>query len=226
MTPYNIGTYLKDLQDKLASGDTSEHTFRAPLENLIKSFEQNLEVINEPKRIKCGAPDLRVYRKKGAINQAVGYIEAKDIGTDLKQVVRTEQIKRYLAALPNFILTDYVDFIWFVDGKKRLQAAIADFEPAIPAVKANITYQKNFNQLIETFLAQPPIRIEKALELAKRMALLTRLICEVIEEAFIKGEASQFLTRIIHKKGSELSKGLDYIIVSQKTNQPLRRPLP
>ena len=63
--------------------------------------------------------------------------------------------------------------------------------------------------------------LEKAgLEKTKNWGVTNEEYFENLEEIWTK------LARIIHKKGSELSKGLDYIIVSQKTNQPLRRPLP
>jgi len=44
-------------------------------------------------------------------------VEAKDIDIDLRKVERLEQLKRYREALPNLILTDYLEFRWYVEGE-------------------------------------------------------------------------------------------------------------
>ena len=49
----------------------------------------------------------------------LGYIEAKDVGKDLDEVKRSDQMKRYFSALPNLILTDYLEFRWYVEGEHR-----------------------------------------------------------------------------------------------------------
>jgi hypothetical protein len=47
----------------------------------------------------------------------IGHLEAKDVGKDLDEVEKSEQMKRYLPALPNLILTDYLEFRWYVSGE-------------------------------------------------------------------------------------------------------------
>ena len=54
--------YTAALQATLATGEATEHSYRAALAALIAELEPGLQVINEPKRIACGAPDLAVYR--------------------------------------------------------------------------------------------------------------------------------------------------------------------
>jgi hypothetical protein len=80
---------------------------------------------NEPKRIACGAPDYVVTRD-GLI---VGYIEAKDVGKSLAETERTDQMKRYLRSLENLILTDYLEFRWYVSGVTRQTASLARLGP-------------------------------------------------------------------------------------------------
>jgi len=63
--------------------------------------------------IKEGAPDLKVSR---GTTITVGYIEAKNIGLDLDIIEKSDQIKRYLT-LPNLILTDFLEFRWYAEGK-------------------------------------------------------------------------------------------------------------
>jgi hypothetical protein len=44
----------------------------------------------------------------------IGYIEAKTIGVDLDKTQNSEQLQRYFRALDNVILTDYLEFRWYV----------------------------------------------------------------------------------------------------------------
>jgi len=61
------------------------------LKLLLEQLTTGLTVTNEPKRIACGAPDYIVTRKE----LPVGYIEAKDINTDLNSKVNKAQFDRY-----------------------------------------------------------------------------------------------------------------------------------
>jgi len=49
---------LQRVEQKLTSGDATEHTHRAALETLLETVGDSISAINEPKRIACGAPDL------------------------------------------------------------------------------------------------------------------------------------------------------------------------
>lgn len=75
--------------------------------------------------MECGAPDFVVSRKAAHGPVTVGYIEAKDVGKPLDEIEHSEQMRQYLAALPNLILTDYLEFRWYVDGERRLSARLA-----------------------------------------------------------------------------------------------------
>ena len=75
-----------------------------------------------------GAPDFKV--KKAAM--ILGYVEYKTIGENLDQVLKSDQMKGYMALSNNILLTDYLEFIWIKDakvnnGRKRI-AFPADLE--------------------------------------------------------------------------------------------------
>jgi hypothetical protein len=53
----------------------------------------------------------------------IGYVEAKDIGVPLREAERSEQLRRYLASLDNLILTNYLEFRWYLKGKRQLKRA-------------------------------------------------------------------------------------------------------
>lgn len=186
-----IREYLQALREKLAAGDATEHTHRSTLEALVKSFDQKLQVTNEPKRIKLGAPDL-IVRKKITRDEflPVGYIETKDIGIDLNAVEKSEQLERY-RQLPNLILTDYLEFRWYVNGEKRLTVRLGTKQGK--KIKAEAGGEEKLKELLDSFLAQNVTDISRPKELAQRMAGLCRNIDRMITETFAAGEASDLM---------------------------------
>jgi len=177
-TATTIRAYLSDLNKKLATGDATEHSHRPALKTMLEAIESGLNVINDPKRIECGAPDLRVLRG----DDLVGYIETKDIGKNLDQEERSEQLKRYREAQPNLILTDYLEFRWFVEGKHRETATLAriGLDGKIHSTRDGI---QAVSDLVQQFLAEEPPVIGRPKELASHMAKLAHLIRMSIEKA-------------------------------------------
>ena len=109
-------TYLKSLQADLARGNASEHTHRPALKTLLESLAERLTATNEPRQVtECGKPDMAVYQ--GPV--LLGYLETKDVGINLDAEEKGPQLKRYREALPNLILTDYLEFRWYVNGERR-----------------------------------------------------------------------------------------------------------
>src|ERR1035441_7255006 len=113
--PAPLTEYLRKLERALKRGDATEHTHRPALKALIEALNENVIATNEPKRSDCGAPDYVVSRKRDQLK--IGNMEAKNIGVDLDGEEHGGQLKRYLPALPNLLLTDYLEFRWFVEGK-------------------------------------------------------------------------------------------------------------
>ncbi len=109
----HISAYLRDIEKNLKRGNATEHTHRPALKALIEAAGERVTATNEPRRIECGAPDFIITR--GQI--PLGYIEAKDVGTGLDAIEKSEQMKRYLASLGNLILTDYLEFRWVCSGR-------------------------------------------------------------------------------------------------------------
>ena len=122
-----IQEYLSAIKKNVGHGDATEHTHRPALKILLESLGSSITATNEPKRkTDCGAPDISVTRKQVPI----GYVETKDIGVNLAEMQRGkgangEQFIRYRDGLPNWILTDYLCFEWWVAGENRLSARIA-----------------------------------------------------------------------------------------------------
>ena len=114
-----LAQYIHTIEKELAVGNATEHTHRPALKTLIEGLATMLFATNEPQRTECGAPDFLVT--KGAFQ--VGYMEAKDVDKSLDEAEKSEQLRRYLGSLPNIILTDYLEFRWYVDGELRRPSA-------------------------------------------------------------------------------------------------------
>jgi len=189
--PAPLEEYLRKLERALKRGDATEHTHRPALKELIEALDENVVVTNEPRRSECGAPDYVVSRKRDQLS--LGYIEAKDVGLDLNEIERGEQLKRYLASLPNLLLTDYVEFRWFVDGKRRETFRLATPQSGGRLAPASPEEQERARHLLHGFLTRRPVDIASAEELARRLANLTHLIRDIITRAFLAGVASRQL---------------------------------
>jgi hypothetical protein len=188
--PSAIAAYLRCLEAAHRQGNDTEHTHRPALKALLEALDPRVVATNEPKRIACGAPDLVITRKKDTL--LLGHVEAKDIGVSLNEAKKSDQLKRYLPALSNLLLTDYLDFRWFVNGAERARFRLAGAKPngeLIPDLAACDHAEK----VLREFLARDPVRIEGAEELAHRLARLTHLIRAGIVAAFQTGNASEVL---------------------------------
>ena len=89
MSETALHDYLSAIEKDYQSGQATEHTYRGALKALLEALDANVFARNEPKRIKCGAPDYMIERN----NLTIGYIEAKDIDISLDKVEKDEQLK-------------------------------------------------------------------------------------------------------------------------------------
>ena len=109
--------YLREINKAYGRGDATEHTHRPALKGLIEGLDAKITATNEPKRIECGAPDFAVSRRVRRREETIGHIEAKDMGTNLTQAARGEQIKeRYLPALGILFL---IRSSWLMPKRKK-----------------------------------------------------------------------------------------------------------
>jgi len=185
-----IAQYIKELQDHLRSGQATEHTYRPALIDLVQSTAKQLRVTNEPRQQECGAPDLIVTRG----GTPLGYIETKDIGKALEAIEsdslkghsKTDngrQLKRYRDGLNNLILTDYLEFRWYVRGARRQTVRLATVDTK-GSLRRQAEGAEQLTELFGLFLKEETPTIGSARELAAGMAALARVIRDSIERAF------------------------------------------
>lgn len=171
--------YLAQVEQAYKAGNATEHTHRPALKDLLEAFQSGIIATNEPKRIKCGAPDYIITRK----NIPLGFVEAKDIGISLDDTESSEQLKRYRDGLANLILTDYLEFRWYVSGELRLTARLAKPQ-ANGRLRAEAEGVQQLTELLQPFFAENIPVVSSPKELAVRMAALARLIRSIIGKTF------------------------------------------
>jgi type I restriction-modification system DNA methylase subunit len=182
-TPFE--TYISKVETDLRGGKATEHTYRGTLEFFMESLEHGIAASNDPKHIECGAPDFIVEKRKVPL----GYVETKDVGEPLDKIEKSDQLKRYLKALNNLILTDYLEFRWYVNGEKKRTVRLAEIGKnnrlvIHPQAEANIT------QLFGEFYATETPTVRTAKELAGRLAGVTHFIRDRIFDVLTSGEPS------------------------------------
>jgi len=178
--------YFKQVQTTLAAGHASEGSHYPALKALLESFGDETIATSLPSRIECGAPDFIVTRGSATI----GYVEAKDIAKNLDDIGKGkgsdgERFNRYLNSLTNLILTDYLEFRWYIDGKCCLNARLGT--PARDGkIRKDTTGTEAVAELLDGFLSHRVGAVGTPKELAMRMARQAHLIRNLIINAFDK----------------------------------------
>ena len=180
----SFSEYRRDVRATHGTGQATEHSYRPALQSLLEALGSDIRAINEPTQADYGAPDFIVQRRQVPI----GHIECKDIGANLDAVEETEQVQRYREALPNLVLTDYLEFRWFVNGERRAAARLGRFD-GNGRWRPEAEGEDAVRQLLADFYdAEVPI-VGQPAELARRMASKTRLLRGAIER-ILTGDAN------------------------------------
>ena len=190
---FTVGSYILDLHAFLqevskiySTGIATEHSYRAALQTLLTSIDSDIVALNEPKRVKCGAPDFIVSR--GEI--VIGHVEAKDLNVGLRRMkdANKKQQERYRAALPNLIYTNAIDWDFYRDGERVASVTIADFVMGIQPKPDQFNALEN---LLREFISQQPQTITSPKDLATRMAGKANLIKDILGNTLHEDKNSQ-----------------------------------
>jgi predicted helicase len=168
----SISSYLDTVSRYLQTGNATEHTYRPALQQLLNTLLPNCHITNEPRRIECGSPDFEIVKNQ----EPIGYIEAKEIGANLAKIEKTEQLQRYIAFSNNIILTDYLEFRWFVNGcyQEKMTVKLADVK------NGKLTIHKEsferLEALLTSFIETQIITLNSPETLAEKMAHIAKEI--------------------------------------------------
>jgi predicted helicase len=195
-----IREYLRNVERTLAPGNATEHSYRPALQALVQSFETGISATNEPKRVACGAPDFIVARQ----TVPIGYIECKDIGVSLDDAEASDQLARYRENFENLILTDYLEFRYYVAGQPEMHVVLARRD-ARGKPKMMQGADAQLISLLGAFLSAQTRTIATPKDLAARLANIAKLIRDTITKAFevepdtgtLHGELESFRATIL-----------------------------
>ncbi|MBE9231335.1 N-6 DNA methylase [Cuspidothrix issatschenkoi LEGE 03284] len=188
---FNFNNYTQNLQKNIKHGGECSHY--SSLQSLIEGLEIGINTIVEEKGNQAGIPDLTIRKNE----RVVGYIEAKDINININKLDKQneQQIKRYLESNIgyNFILTNYLQFRWYVDGECEKTAELATLEQGEITLVDDL---KPITELLQSFLNQKAKDINNYYDLAKEMAAYTKTIRNAIELSLVIEDPREELNRL------------------------------
>ena len=194
-----INNYLNSIKNM--SEKDKEHTHRSALENLLNEIKEHtgnnskagmfakIKIIHEPNNDKegRGAPDFRFE-----INSLIlGYIENKRVNANLEEIIKSEQIKKYLELSDNIIITDYLRFIRIdKDGNIISEVRLCELielknynKAFMQSKQLNLKEKANkLFEIFELFLSCKPQPINTALKFADALARRTRILKDSLLE--------------------------------------------
>lgn len=177
-----VNDYTNKISEKYDTSYAQEHAYRIPLEELLKSLVKDIKVINDPKQVAHSIrPDFIIFSgKKHDI--LGGYIEAKDIDKNLDIVEKSDQLaKKYLPALSDLILTNYLEFRRYINGEKVETIIIGKLDKAKKKIDFDESKFESLINLLVDFIEQPADKtIESADLLSSRLASKCLLLKEQI----------------------------------------------
>ena len=170
-----ISEFLSKVQGIHATGKATENSYRSAFEALFAAL--GVTALNEPKRVKCGAPDFIIL--SGEI--VIGYVEAKDLHIGIRSMKDSNKVQqeRYRAALPNLIYTNGLEWDFYQDGELTASVTIADF---LMGVIPKPDQYDTLENLLRDFIARKPRTITSPRDLAERMAGKANLIKDVLHK--------------------------------------------
>jgi predicted helicase len=150
-------TYIKSVAKKASNKQTSEMGYRTDFEILLKGIFEKIKVKDighDDRAVEGNRPDFIISKNSVPLL----YIEAKDIGTDLNKVEKSEQMARYFG-YTNLVLTDYVEFRFYRHGKPYSEEPIkiANYDKNTRTVHPN---PDKYNFLFKTLLDFPQSELE------------------------------------------------------------------
>ncbi len=185
MPPEMLKKYIEEISKIAQRGDAREESYYPALKILLEDFALSIartktEVTIQPKKTEAGNPDFRIWDGEQHI---VGYIEAKPLEEEnLEKVEVSEQLKRYLGAFPNVILTNFFEFFLYRDGELIDRVKIArPFVAAQLNICPPLENEEKFRELLEKFFSFSLPRTYTPKTLAEALAIRTHYLHEQVE---------------------------------------------
>jgi hypothetical protein len=178
-----IADYLKAIHEMFSSGDAREESYYTILESLIEkmwkiNFPHDPRIIIIPKRTEAGNPDFVIKDDKSRI---AGYIEAKAPLKNLDEAENSKQLRRYREVFPNLLLTNFLEFRWYRDGKYLKSFSLATPDSLRDAVPPSFTGSPGrFREFFKDYLDSTDLYYLDYKRVAEELARQTRFMRDVV----------------------------------------------
>ncbi len=228
--------YLEGIKD--LTPESNELTHRSFLQNLLNrlkdDFNKEFKIEHEPNRDKQGGqPDFRISYQ--GLN--IGYIENKKAGTDLNQLLKSDQILKYLELNPNLMLTDYLNFMWVGKDENnapliKKEISVASLDELSKPLKPNPQTERDLIELFKSFFNHEAAPITNAKDFATHLSPRTRYLKDALIKYQEKVQVSSIFKNFKEYLYEELSfedfsdalaQTLTYSLFLAKLNHPFEK---
>ncbi|GAA7551361.1 hypothetical protein HpBHB32_13510 [Helicobacter pylori] len=185
--------YLESIKD--LTPKKNELTHRPSLCNLLKGLKDHsnkeYEIEHEPEREQKSQPDFRISYQ--GLN--IGYIENKRVGTNLSQLLKSDQILKYLELNPNLMLTDYLNFMWVGKDENnapliKKEISVASLDELSKPLKPNPQTERDLIELFKSFFNHEAAPIANAKDFATHLSPRTKYLKEALIKYQEKAQVS------------------------------------
>ncbi|WP_231261069.1 type ISP restriction/modification enzyme [Helicobacter pylori] len=227
--------YLESIKD--LTTEKNELTHRPSLYNLLNrlkdNFNKEFKIEHEPKREQGSQPDFRVSFQ--GLN--IGYIENKRVGTDLRQLSKSDQIRKYLELNPNLMLTDYLNFVWVGKDENnaplvKKEISIASLDELSKPLKPKPQTEHDLIELFKSFFNHEVAPIANAKDFATHLSPRTGYLKDALIKYQEKTQVSSIFNNFKEYLYEELSfedfsdalaQTLTYSLFLAKLNHPFEK---
>ncbi|ADU40423.1 hypothetical protein HMPREF4655_20260 [Helicobacter pylori 35A] len=226
--------YLESIKDLT---ENNELTHRPSLYNLLNRlkdhFNKEFKIEHEPKKEQGSQPDFRVSFQ--GLN--IGYIENKRAGANLSQLLKSDQIRKYLELNPNLMLTDYLNFMWVGKDENnapliKKEISIASLDELSKPLKPKPQTERDLIELFKSFFNHEAAPITNAKDFATHLSPRTRYLKDALIKYQEKTQVSSIFNNFKEYLYEELSfedfsdalaQTLTYSLFLAKLNHPFEK---
>ncbi|GAA8279813.1 DNA methyltransferase [Helicobacter pylori] len=227
--------YLESIKD--LTTEKNELTHRPSLHNLLNRlkdhFNKEFKIEHEPKREQGSQPDFRVSFQ--GLN--IGYIENKKAGANLSQLLKEDQIRKYLELNPNLMLTDYLNFMWVGKDENnapliKKEISVASLDELSKPLKPKPQTECDLIELFKSFFNHEAAPITNAKDFATHLSPRTRYLKDALIKYQEKTQVSSIFKNFKEYLYEELSfedfsdalaQTLTYSLFLAKLNHPFEK---
>ncbi|GAA9468348.1 DNA methyltransferase [Helicobacter pylori] len=227
--------YLESIKD--LTPEKNELAHRSSLQNLLNrlkdNFNKEFKIEHEPKREQGSQPDFRVSFQ--GLN--IGYIENKRAGINLNQLLKSDQIRKYLELNPNLMLTDYLNFVWVGKDENnapliKKEISVASLDELSKPLKPKPQTERDLIELFKSFFNHEAAPITNAKDFATHLSPRTRYLKDALIKYQEKTQVSSIFNNFKEYLYEELSfedfsdalaQTLTYSLFLAKLNHPFEK---